>query len=101
AGPGLRTRPYKPGPTSKSGSRMAPGPSVAAEASTSQEFQGHPERSLLRKLPGKRIVIRSVIIGPLDPGNERIPTGAVRACSSNSDPHLIAYLVPLLLSADF
>jgi hypothetical protein len=60
-----------------------------------------PERSLLRKLPRKRIVIRSVIIGPLDPGNERIPTGAVRAAHPTVIPHLIAYLVPLLLSADF
>jgi hypothetical protein len=54
----------------------------------------------LRKLPRKRIVIRSVIIGPLDPGNERIPVGVVRAAHPTVIPHLIAYLVPLLLSAD-
>jgi hypothetical protein len=52
-----------------------------------------PERSLLRKLPRKRIVIRSVIIGPLDPGNDRIPTGAVRAAHQTVIPHLIAYLM--------
>lgn len=57
------------------------------------------ERSLLRKLPRKRIVIRSVITGPLDPGNQRIPTGAARAAHPTVIPHLIAYLIPLLLSA--
>ena len=38
-------------------------------------------------------MISSVIIGPLDSGNERIPTGAVRAAHPTVIPHLIAYLM--------
>ncbi len=75
----------------KSGSHTAPGRSVAAPRRAPVRNSKATRTIPLAQTSEKRIVIRSVIIGPLDPGNDRIPTGAVRTAHPTVIPHLIAY----------